>query len=132
MTLPLFTAGRIEQNITAADARLQAALAEYEHSLLRALAEVDSSYQLQYALTRQNNVLTEAVAHSRRRAEQSERLFQLGNLTLDQALRARVQAQQLADRHIQGRLAEAQNLLRLYQALGGGWTEETADGRPQP
>lgn len=115
------------QNIASTDARLQAALAEYEQSLLRALAEEGNSCQLQHTLARQNLALGETVAHGRHCAEQNERLFELRSITLNQALSAQMQAQQQADRPIQSRLAEAQNLLRLYQTLGSGWIAETAN-----
>ena len=44
VTVPLFTAGRIRANIAAADARVKAAAAQYDNTLLTALSEVDSSY----------------------------------------------------------------------------------------
>lgn len=121
VTVPLFTAGRIRQNIAAADARLKAALARYDQSLLTALAEVDNRYQLQHSLNRQNELLAEAEARSLHQAETAERLFRYGELTLDRALRARLQAQQLGEQKTLGQQAEVQNLLNLYKALGGGW-----------
>ncbi|MDO4904454.1 MAG: TolC family protein [Lautropia sp.] len=132
VSVPIFTAGRIGHNIDRADAELRAALARYDQSLLDALAEVDSSYQLQYGLHRQNGLLAEAASQSRRRADDALRLFRWGDLTLDQALRARLQAQQLDERYTQGRLAEARNLLNLYKALGGGWSanQEGDPGSP--
>ena len=39
VTVPLFTAGRIKANIAAADARVQAAAAQYDNTVLTALAE---------------------------------------------------------------------------------------------
>ncbi|WP_231867694.1 TolC family protein [Snodgrassella sp. CFCC 13594] len=121
ITLPIFTSGRIQRNIEAADARLQAALAEYDQRVLQALADVDSSYQLQYGLHRQNQLLSQAKRQARTQATGAERLFHYGHLTLDRVLSARLNAEDMADKSIQGKLAEAQNLLNVYKALGGGW-----------
>lgn len=123
MTLPIFTAGRIQHHIEAADARLQAAVAQYDQTVLRALAEVDSSYQLQYSLHQQNQLLHQAVTQTQKQADNAEKLFRYGQITLDKALTARLNAENLADKQIQGQLAEAQNLLNLYKAIGGGWQD---------
>ena len=123
VTVPLFTAGRIRANIAAADARVQAAAAQYDNTLLTALAEVDSSYHLQRGLFDQRARAADAAAQSQRQASQSRRLFELGKLTLDQALTAEINASQAQEALLRARLAEGENLLRLYQALGGGWQD---------
>lgn len=125
MTIPLFTAGRIKANIQTADAQLKAALAEYDQSLLTALAEVDNSYQLQYSLYHQSLMTQKANKQLQTKVAQSYRLFQLGKLTLEQVLTAEIQSAQLAEQLVQNRLLEAQNLLTLYKALGGGWRSDS-------
>ena len=123
VTVPLFTAGRIRANIAAADARVQAAAAQYDNTVLTALAEVDSSYHLQRGLFDQRARAADAAAQSSRQARQSRRLFELGKLTLDQALTAEIAASQAQEALVRARLVEGENLLRLYQALGGGWQD---------
>lgn len=127
MSLPIFTAGRIKHNIERADASLQAALAGYEQNILKALAEVDNAYQMQYSLNQQNLLLNRAQLEASRQASAAEKLFRFGDMTLDRALRSRLNAEDLADKQVQGRLAEAQNLINLYKALGGGWQEEQSE-----
>lgn len=127
ISLPIFTAGRIKHNIERADARVQAAIAAYDQSILKALAEVDSAYQLQYSLNQQNQLLRTAQREANRQANAAEKLFRYGDMTLDRALRSRLNAQQLSDQQIQGSLAEAQNLIHLYKALGGGWQNESME-----
>ena len=107
-----------------ADARLQSAIAGYDQSILKALAEVDSAYQLQYSLNRQNSLMNTAQGEANRQANAAEKLFRYGNMTLDRTLRARLNAENLNDQQVQGRLAEAQNLIKLYKALGGGWLKD--------
>ena len=124
VSLPIFTAGRIKHNIEMADARLQSAIAGYDQSILKALAEVDSAYQLQYSLNRQNSLMNTAQREANRQANAAEKLFRYGNMTLDRTLRARLNAENLNDQQVQGKLAEGQNLIKLYKALGGGWLKD--------
>ena len=124
VSLPIFNAGRIKHNIEMADARLQSAIAGYDQSILKALAEVDSAYQLQYSLNRQNSLMNTAQREAKGQANAAEKLFRYGNMTLERTLRARLNAENLNDQQVQGRLAEAQNLIKLYKALGGGWLKD--------
>ncbi|WMY91170.1 TolC family protein [Snodgrassella communis] len=121
MTIPVFTAGRIKHNIERADAQLQAAIAKYDNMILQALAEVDSAYQMQFSLYKQTQLMHQAQTQAASQASAAEKLFRYGNMTLDQSLRARLNAEDLDDKQIQGRLEMARNLVNLYKVLGGGW-----------
>ena len=85
------------------------------------------AYQLQYSLNRQNSLMNTAQREANRQANAAEKLFRYGNMTLDRTLRARLNAENLNDQQVQGRLAEAQNLIKLYKALGGGWLKDQID-----
>ena len=78
---------------------------------------------MQRGLFDQRARAADAAAQSNRQASQSRRLFELGKLTLDQALTAEINASQAQEALLRARLAEGENLLRLYQALGGGWQD---------
>ncbi|EHK91207.1 efflux transporter outer membrane subunit [Aggregatibacter actinomycetemcomitans] len=123
ISLPIFTNGRIQANIDAADARLKAALLQYDKGLLQALADVDNSYQAQAALNRQTQLLKTAYQQAQKQANNAEKLFNYGEKTLDNALTARLTALDYQNQLIQSRLAGAKNLINLYKALGGGWSE---------
>ena len=124
ISVPLFTGGRIKANIAAADARVQTALLEYDRALLQALAEADTAYQFQAALSRQSRLLQQARQQSEKQAADAQKLFRYGSKTLDAALTARLAAVQAQERLIQSQLAQAQATAGLYKALGGGWTEQ--------
>ncbi|PIT19101.1 hypothetical protein BGI32_00010 [Snodgrassella alvi] len=127
MTIPVFTAGRIKHNIERADAQLQAAIAEYDNMILQALAEVDNAYQMQFSLYQQTQLMHQAQTQAASQASAAEKLFRFGNMTLDRSLRARLNAEDLTDKQIQGRLEEARNLVNLYKTLGGGWQGSGAE-----
>lgn len=119
--LPLFTNGRIQANIDAADARLKVALIQYDKTLLTALGEVDSAYQNHRSLTAQTRLLQKSHTQAQKQASDAQLLFKHDDKTLDVAIRARVTALNYQEQLIQSQLAQAQNLLGLYKALGGGW-----------
>ena len=119
ISVPLFTGGRIKANIAAADARVQTALLEYDRALLQALAEADTAYQFQAALSRQSRLLQQARQQSEKQAADAQKLFRYGSKTLDAALTARLAAVQA-----QERLIQSQATAGLYKALGGGWTAQ--------
>ena len=123
LNIPIFTNGRIQANIDAADARLKTALLQYDKALLQSLADVDNSYQAQAALNRQTHLLQTAYQQAQKQAGNAEKLFQYGEKNLDNALTARLIALDYQNRLVQSRLAGAKNLINLYKALGGGWQE---------
>ena len=121
VSVPLFTNGRIKHNIEAADARVQAVMADYDKTLLTALAEVDNSSQLNIALIRQHRNLQNAVKDAELQADHAKKLFNYGRLTFDDMPKARITAQEYEQNLIQNELGQALNLIALYNSLGGGW-----------
>lgn len=119
--LPIFTNGRIQANIDAADAKLKESLIDYDQALLKALAEVESSYQQHYALEQKVQLLTASALQQQQQAVQSEKLFQHGQKTLDHTLTARLNSLATQQELIQAQLQQHHNLILLYKALGGGW-----------
>ena len=124
LQVPLFTNGRVQANIDAADARLKTALLQYDQTLLQALADVDNAYQASDALATQTRLLAQARIEAEKQATDAEKLYRYGNKTLADTLSARISANQNADNHLRSQLAHDQTLIALYKALGGGWAEK--------
>ena len=123
LQVPLFTNGRVQANIDAADTRLKTALLQYDQTLLQALADVDNAYQASDALATQTRLLAQARIEAEKQATDAEKLYRYGNKTLADTLSARISANQNADNHLRSQLAHDQTLIALYKALGGGWAE---------
>lgn len=119
--VPLFTNGRIQANIAAADARLQTALLEYDRTLLQALSDVDNAYQAAKTVEQQKNLLQQAHRQYGKMAQDANKLYRYGNQTLDKAIRAKLGELESAQNLTQAQLAHAQSVLAVYKALGGGW-----------
>lgn len=130
VTLPIFTAGRIRSNIAASDARLQEALARYDRSILDALEDVDNAYGMRHGLDQREQLLLTASESATHNARQAGRLYDAGRQTLQDVLDAQLDALGREDELAQVRMARANVTVRLFQALGGGWTADAPDTAP--
>jgi outer membrane protein TolC len=129
--LPIFNAGRIRSNIEANDARLQAALAQHDKTLLQTLEEVDSAYGVRHGFDQRSERLAATLEIARRNADEARRLYEGGRRTLQDVLDARIDALRREDELVQSQTGEALATVRLYLALGGGWSsgDEASPGK---
>lgn len=125
MRLPIFNAGRLRAKIAVQDARLDAAAAEYERSILQALEDVESVYVARLALDTRTTRLNRAVSLADESAQQSEKLYKAGQELLQPVLESYGKALQREDELVQARTARATTTVTLYKAIGAGWS---ADG----
>jgi NodT family efflux transporter outer membrane factor (OMF) lipoprotein len=112
--LPIFTAGRIEANIAANDARLEAEAAEYDKAVLQALEDVEDAYGFRRGLDQR--------AIDQTRDLSTADLYENGNKTLQDVLSARLDTFDREDELIQTQMGQATATVQLYRALGGGWS----------
>ncbi|SDC96341.1 efflux transporter outer membrane subunit [Paraburkholderia lycopersici] len=122
--LPLFNAGRLRANVDANDARLQAALALHDKTLLQTLEEVDSAYGVRWGLDQRRAQLAAAHELAMRHAAQVQQLYEGGQRTLQDVLDARVDTIAREDELEASSTAAALATVRLYLALGGGWSAD--------
>jgi len=119
--LPVFTHGRIRANIAANDARLEAAAAEYDTAVLKALEDVENAYRQRTALDERSVSLASALAAARRNQEASTTLYEDGRKTFRDVLDDRITALNDEDELVQSQMGQATATVQLYRALGGGW-----------
>lgn len=122
LNLPIFRAGALRQNIKAQSALVDQALATYESTLLAAYEEVENSLTAWVNEQRRHASLVEAAASARVASELALVQYNAGIvdfqtvLTADRQLLSSEDALAVSD----GELTS--NLVRLYKALGGGWS----------
>lgn len=121
VSLPLFNAGRLKANVRAGDAQLQAAVADYDKAVLAALEDVENAYGMRFGLDARISGLERSLDASRHVAESKRLLFDAGEATRDEVLKARVEITRTEDALAQLRMEQAIASVQLYQALGGGW-----------
>jgi NodT family efflux transporter outer membrane factor (OMF) lipoprotein len=118
---PIFNYGRIKNNIRVQDAAFQAALLNYESTVLAAAQEVESGLVGFLGAQEQVIHLAKSVEASKRSLELSKIRYVEGSSPFTRVLDAQEQL-----RRVQASLAAtqgdvAQNLIATYKALGGGW-----------
>jgi multidrug efflux system outer membrane protein len=116
-----FNLGRVHTQIHAADARIQARLAEFEQTVARALEETDNALQNFSREEERRLRLQQAAAASSQAARFARQKFEIGDgdfLSVLDAERSQLEVNaQLAQSETQLLL----NLIAIYKALGGGW-----------
>lgn len=117
----LFEGGRLRSLVDAAEARQEAAAADFEQAVLLALEEVEASLTVHAAEIDRRLDLRHSVAQSRRAYDAAVSLYQDG---LEDAFFVLDAERDLAERT--QLLAESEqavlvSLVAVYKALGGGW-----------
>jgi outer membrane protein, multidrug efflux system len=117
-----FDLGRVRARIGAARARTDAALANYELTVLRALEETENALAT-HAASRKQLADVEAAAEASRTAARLARVqYEHGVNDFLQVLDAERTLLDLEDRYAQTRTEAATSLVAVYKALGGGWS----------
>lgn len=129
LRLPIFEGGRIRARIAASNAQLDAAVAQYEQTVLTALEDVENAYSARRALDQRAERLGTAWRSSADGARHAHQLFSEGQGLLQAAIEADLAALQREDELIQAQTARALVTVALYKAVGGGWSDTAA---PKP
>ncbi len=121
LTLPLFAGGRLRGQVEAAEAARDAALASYRATVLRALADTESSL-VRFATERSRQASLAAASASLESSLALERRrFDAGDASMLDVLAAERAADHAADQRTASAGQLAQDYIALGKALGGGW-----------
>jgi outer membrane protein, multidrug efflux system len=121
LTEPIFAGGRIHNNYEYSKEKQQEMVAEYQKSILNALKEVSNSLAA-YRETRERREAQNALVTS---ASEATRLAKLrysgGNTSYLEVLTTDTDLYDAQLQLVQTQALEANSLVQLYSALGGGW-----------
>lgn len=122
LTGPIFQAGRIRAQYRASKAAFQAAVAQYDQSILTALREVSNALiaRQKYIEVRQHE--EKAVSALESAVTISTERYLTGKASYFEVLEAQQQLFPTQADLAQARFAEANAVVDLYRALGGGWS----------
>jgi NodT family efflux transporter outer membrane factor (OMF) lipoprotein len=122
VTGPIFDAGRLRAQVEIQDALREQALVAYEQALLTALQDVENAL---VALAR-NRERTEALANAtesaRNAAELARQRYSAGLIDFQSVLDSERSVLLLEESLASSRASGVLELVRLYKALGGGWS----------
>ncbi len=122
VTLPIFNAGRIRQNIEVQNALQEQALIQYEAAVLTALEEVENALVAYADEQVRRQSLAEASQAAQRAAELAEIQYASGLVDFATVLDAQRSLLSFQDQLSTSEGEVTSDLIRLYKALGGGWT----------
>jgi outer membrane protein TolC len=133
LTAPIFDRGRIRRQMEIQTEAQEQALVGYERTVLAALEEVEDAI-VSLANARRRRVSLEAAVEACRVAAELARQRYSAGLTSYQTVLDTERTELSAEDSLESSKAEgAQALIRLYKALGGGWTSAAvaeASARP--
>lgn len=122
----LFQGGKIRAAIEAQEAQAQAALVNYEKTVLTVLQEVNSALAEHRYLRQTVQALAAAQQQSQTSVELSTTLYQEGLSDILTVLRNELLLLLIEDQYTTSLTQEWTSLIRLYKALGGGWQQPSA------
>lgn len=122
-----FDAGAIRQNIKVQSALQEQALIQYEATLLGALEDVENALLSYVEEQHRRDYLCEATQAAQRAVELAQDKYQTGLADFSDVLDVQRSLLSFQDQLAQSNGTVTSDLIRLYKALGGGWTSMAAD-----
>jgi NodT family efflux transporter outer membrane factor (OMF) lipoprotein len=117
-TLPIFTFGKIRDEVKKQEARLDAVAALYENTILQAVADVETSYTSYAQTGKREGYLGESAKSAASAADKAEGLYEGGLADMTDVLSAQASSQEQQDAYLQGALEHAVAAIALHDALG--------------
>ena len=127
ITWVIFKAGAIRQNIEVQSALQEQALIQYEATILSALEEVENALVVYAEEQQRRQSLSEATQAAQKAVELAQHKYQAGLTDFSNVLDAERSLLSFQDQLAQSDGTVTSNLVRLYKALGGGWTSMAPD-----
>jgi outer membrane protein, multidrug efflux system len=121
LSLPIFDGGILLGQLEQAKGRYDELLADYRKAVVQAFTDVDTALTAWRFTTEQEALQVVAVAAAQRAADIARAQMAAGTVDITTVLTSETTLFADQDLLVQVRLARAQALLNLYNALGGGW-----------
>jgi len=122
ITWPIFKAGAIRQKIEIQSALQEQYLIAYEATVLSSLEEVENALLAYAEEQHRRDGLRKATEAAQKAVELAQQKYQAGLTDFSNVLDAERSLLSLQDQLVQSEGKISSNLVRLYKALGGGWT----------
>jgi outer membrane protein, multidrug efflux system len=127
ITWPIFNAGAIRSNIEIQSAVQEQTMIRYESTLLSALEEVENALVAYAEEQIRRMSLEEAADAAKQVLELAQYKYQTGLIDFITVLDAQRSLLTYENELVQSKGTITSNLVRLYKALGGGWTSMAPD-----
>ena len=132
---PLLDFGAIDAEVDIADLEAQRSLVTYRQTILNAVEEVDAALDAYGAEQARLQNLSGAVVAAQRAVDVATERYNRGLTDFLNVVDAQRQLYDIQGQYVAAQQAQAEQFVRLYRSLGGGWEhfEQVPDiRRPQP
>jgi outer membrane protein, multidrug efflux system len=127
LTWNLFDGGRVKANVAVMDERAKQALLAYHKTVLVALRDVEDALTRCAADQARQARLAEQTDSARAADDLSRTQYRAGLVPFSTVLTTEAALLSAEDTAAQNDSAAAQDVVVLYKALGGGWSETDSD-----
>jgi outer membrane protein, multidrug efflux system len=127
ITWAMFEGGAIRQNIEVQSALQEQYLIAYEAAVLSALEEVENALVAYAEVQQRRQSLSEATDAAQKALDLAKHRYQAGLTDFNNVLDAQRSLLSFQEQLARSEGNVTSNLVRLYKALGGGWTSMAAD-----
>ncbi|RKF29782.1 efflux transporter outer membrane subunit [Paraburkholderia fungorum] len=131
ITLPIFEGGQNKANLDLATVQKNIQIATYEKAIQTAFREVADALAARGTYDQQIQALERNTFAEQRRLDLSDLRYKNGVDSYLSVLTAQTDLYSAQQLLVTARMQRLQNLVTLYQALGGGWIERAGD-QPRP
>lgn len=121
VSMPLFTFGKVQKAIEAAQSEGREAFYQYEQTILKALAEIETALMDFEQEQHRTKSLTQAVDDAKQAVEIAHKRYVQGLTSLLEVLDVERTLFALQEQLAVSQATQAGNLIRLNKAVGGGW-----------
>jgi len=125
ITAPIFNAGRLRAQVEIQDAVRERAQVAYEQAVLTALQEVENALVAIARNRERSAALANAVDAARNAAQLARQRYSAGLIDFQSVLDTERSVLSVEDSLASTRADGVLALIRLYKALGGGWSPQT-------
>ena len=126
VSIPIFEGGKLKAQIRTADVQMREAALAWRGTVLSAYHDADNALEAYTDEQRHAAALTQALADARRGDELMRSRQRSGFVSMIEVLDAQRRVHQAEQQALQSTVVAATDLVALYKALGGDWSEDAA------
>lgn len=123
----LFGFGYWQRRIDAAKETLQATLADYRNTVLDAYRESEAAWIAYHRETERTAPLLDTERFCSEAFDIAKKRYEIGDIAIDDVITQQGNLLTAQESVVSHRAQRMDNLITLYRALGGGWTDETPE-----
>ena len=126
VSIPIFEGGKLKAQIRTADVQVKEAALAWRGTVLSAYHDADNALEAYADEQRHAAALAKALADARRGEQLMRSRQHSGFVSMVEVLDAQRRVHQAEQQTLQSTVAAATDLVALYKALGGDWSEDAA------